>query len=250
MKVLVAIKRVVDAEVKVRPKPDGTGVDTANVRMAMNPFDEVAVEEAVTLKERGLATEVIAVSCGPLAGQDTLRTAFAFGIDRGILVETEAELQPLAVAKLLKAVVEREQPALVLCGKQAIDDDSNQVGQMLAALLGWAQATAASHLDLDEHRARITREVDGGSEILEVPLPLVVTADLRLNLPRYPALPNVLKAKKRPVEVVQPTELQVDVRPRLTTVQVIDASRRRGGVMVTSAVELLAKLRDEAGVIA
>jgi electron transfer flavoprotein beta subunit len=218
--------------------------------MAMNPFDEVAVEEAVTLKERGLATEVVAVSCGPLACQDTLRTAFAFGVDRAILVETEAELQPLAVAKLLKAVVEREQPALVLCGKQAIDDDSNQVGQMLATLLGWAQATAASQLDLDEHRARITREVDGGSEILEAPLPLVVTADLRLNVPRYPALPNVLKAKKRPVEVVQPAELQVDVRPRLATVQVVDASRRRGGVIVASAAELLARLRDEAGVIA
>src|SRR6266508_395095 len=220
MKILVPIKRVVDFNVKVRVKPDGTGVDTANVKMSMNPFDEIAVEEAVRLKEKGVATEIVVVSCGVAGCQETLRTALALGADRAILVETGVELQPLAVAKLLKAIVDKEQPKLVLLGKQAIDDDANQTGQMLAALLDWPQATFASKVEIAGDKATVKREVDGGLETITMSLPAIITADLRLNEPRYATLPNIMKAKKKPLEVVKPETLGVDVTPRLTTLKV------------------------------
>jgi len=249
MKVLVPVKRVVDFNVKVRVKPDGSGVDTANVKMSMNPFDEIAVEEAVRLKEKGLATELVAVSCGIAACQETLRTALALGVDRAILVETDAELQPLAVAKLLKAIAVKEQPQLVIMGKQAIDDDANQTGQMLAALLDWPQATFASKIELAASEATVKREIDGGLETIAVKLPAVVTADLRLNEPRYATLPNIMKAKKKPLDVVKPDTLGVDVAPRLVTLKVVEPPKRKGGGRVADAKELVAKLRSEAKVI-
>ena len=249
MKVLVAVKRVIDFNVKVRVKPDGSGVDTANVKMSMNPFDEIAVEEAIRLKEKGVATEVVAVSCGITACQETLRTALAIGADRAILVETDIELQPLAVAKLLKALVDKEQPRLVILGKQAIDDDANQVGQMLAALLGWPQATFASKVDIASDKATVTREIDGGLETLAMPLPLVITTDLRLNEPRYATLPNIMKAKKKPLDIVKPDALGVDVTPRLATLKVVEPPKRKGGGKVADVKELVAKLRNEAKVI-
>ncbi len=253
MKVLVPVKRVVDFNVKVRVRPDGSGVDTANVKMSMNPFDEIAVEEAVRLKEKGIATEIVAVSCGLAACQETLRTALALGADRAILVETGVELQPLAVAKLLKAIAAKENPQLVIMGKQAIDDDANQTGQMLAALLGWPQATFASKIDIasegGQTRATVKREVDGGLETLSMPLPAVITTDLRLNEPRYATLPNIMKAKKKPLDVVKPDALGVDVTPRLTTLKVVEPPKRKGGGKVADAKELVAKLRNEAKVI-
>ena len=249
MKLLIPIKRVVDYNVKVRVKPDGTGIDTANVKMSMNPFDEIAVEEAVRLREKGIATEIVAVSCGPTACQETLRTALAIGADRAILVESGAELQPLAVAKLLKAVVDKEQPQLAILGKQAIDDDSNQVGQMLAALLDWPQAAFASKVEIEGTRLRVKREVDGGLETVEMSLPAVVTTDLRLNEPRYATLPNIMKAKKKPLEVLKPEELGVDVTPRLKTLKVVEPAKRKGGGRVADVKELVDKLRNEAKVI-
>ena len=249
MKVLVPVKRVVDYNVKVRVKSDGSGVDIANVKMSMNPFDEIAVEEAVRLKESGAAVEVVAASCGVLQCQETLRTAMAIGADRAILVETDAELQPLAVAKLLKALVEREQPQLVILGKQAIDDDCNQTGQMLAALLEWPQATFASKVELAEGAASVTREVDGGLETLRLQLPAVVTTDLRLNEPRYVTLPNIMKAKKKPLETVKPEALGVDVAPRIKTLKVVEPAKRGAGVMVPDVAALVAKLKNEAKVI-
>ncbi len=249
MKVLVAVKRVVDYNVKVRVKSDGSGVDTAGVKMSMNPFDEIAVEEAVRLKEKGAATEIVAFSAGVAACQETLRTALAIGADRGVLVSTDAELQPLAVAKLLKAVVDKEQPRLVILGKQAIDDDSNQTAQMLAALLGWGQATFASKVELDGDKARVTREVDGGLETLELALPLVVSTDLRLNEPRYVTLPNIMKAKKKPLDTLSPEELGVDVAPRLKTLKVAEPPKRGAGVKVPDVATLVAKLKNEAKVI-
>ncbi|WP_018914015.1 electron transfer flavoprotein subunit beta/FixA family protein [Thiomonas sp. FB-6] len=249
MKVLVAVKRVVDYNVKVRVKSDGSGVDTAGVKMSMNPFDEIAVEEAVRLKEKGAATEIVAFSAGVAACQETLRTALAIGADRGVLVSTEAELQPLAVAKLLKALVDKEQPGLVILGKQAIDDDSNQTAQMLAALLGWGQATFASRVELDGDKARVTREVDGGLETLELALPLVVSTDLRLNEPRYVTLPNIMKAKKKPLDTLSPEDLGVDVAPRLKTLKVAEPPKRGAGVKVPDVATLVAKLKNEAKVI-
>jgi electron transfer flavoprotein beta subunit len=249
MKVLVPVKRVVDYNVKVRVKSDGSGVDIANVKMSMNPFDEIAVEEAMRLKEAGKVTEVVAVSCGVPQCQETLRTAMAIGADRGILVETTEELQPLAVAKLLKALAEREQPQLIILGKQAIDDDSNQTGQMLAALLGWGQATFASRVVIEDGKATVTREVDGGLETVALALPAVVTTDLRLNEPRYVTLPNIMKAKKKPLENVKPADLGVDVTPRLKTLKVSEPPKRSAGVMVKDVAELVAKLRNEAKVI-
>ncbi len=250
MKVLVSVKRVVDYNVKVRVKPDGSGVDTSNVKMSMNPFDEIAVEEAVRLKERGIATEIVAVSCGTAAAQETLRTALALGADRAILVQTDAELQPLAVAKLLKAVVDKEAPQLAILGKQAIDDDANQTGQMLAALLGWPQATFASKVEVTEGRAKVKREIDGGNETLDLALPAVVTTDLRLNEPRYATLPNIMKAKKKPLETLTPDALGVDVTPRLKVLKVVEPPKRQGGGKVADVKELVAKLRNEAKVIA
>src|SRR6266487_3909105 len=250
MKVLVPVKRVVDFNVKVRVRPDGSGVDTANVKMSMNPFDEIAVEEAVRLKEKGIATELVAVSCGVAACQETLRTALALGADRAILVETDAELQPLAVAKLLKAIAEKENPQLVILGKQAIDDDCNQTGQMLAALLGWPQATFASKVKIAGGKADVTREVDGGLETIAIKLPAVVTTDLRLNEPRYVTLPNIMKAKKKPLEVLKPDALGVDVAPRLKTLKVEEPPKRKAGAKVPDARALVAKLRNEAKVIA
>jgi len=249
LKVLVAVKRVVDFNVKVRVKADASGVDIANVKMSMNPFDEIAVEEAIRLREAGRATEVVAVSCGLAACQETLRSAMAVGADRAILVETDAELQPLAVAKLLKALVDKEAPQLVILGKQAIDDDANQTGQMLAALLGWPQATFASKVELGEGRATVTREIDGGLETIEVTLPAVVTTDLRLNEPRYATLPNIMKAKKKPLEVVKPADLDVDVAPRLATLKVVEPPKRQGGVKVADVAELVAKLKNDAKVL-
>jgi electron transfer flavoprotein beta subunit len=249
MKVLVAVKRVIDFNVKIRVKPDKTGVETANVKMSMNPFDEIGVEEAVRLKEGGAATEIVAVSMGPQQCQETIRTALAMGADRGIHVLSDAELQPLAVAKLLKAIVAKEQPQLVILGKQAIDDDSNQTGQMLAALLGWSQGTFASKLKLDGGKALVTREIDGGLETVELKLPAVVTTDLRLNEPRYASLPNIMKAKKKPIEQVTPEALQVDVAPRLKTLKVEEPPKRQGGKKVASAQELVDKLKNEARVI-
>jgi electron transfer flavoprotein beta subunit len=249
MKVLVSVKRVVDYNVKVRVKADGTGVETANVKMSMNPFDEIAVEEAVRLKEAGAATEIVAVSCGPQACQETLRTALAIGADRAVLVETGEELQPLAVAKLLKKVCDKEAPQLVILGKQAIDDDSNQTGQMLAALLGWSQATFASKIVLEKDKATVTREVDGGLETLAVRLPAVVTSDLRLNEPRYVTLPNIMKAKKKPLETLKPDALGVDVAPRLQTLKVTEPPKRKAGVKVPDPKSLVDRLRNEAKVI-
>lgn len=252
MKVLVPVKRVIDYNVKVRVKADGAGVDLANVKMAMNPFDEIAMEEAIRLKEAGVATEVVAVSCGVTACQETLRSAMALGADRGILVETDVELQPLAVAKLLKAVAAKEAPQLIILGKQAIDDDANQTGQMLAALLGWSQATFASKVVVDSGAGRVTvtREVDGGLETLELTLPAIVTTDLRLNEPRYATLPNIMKAKKKPLDVIKPDELGVDVTPRLTTLKVSEPPQRTAGVKVADVAELVNKLKNEAKVIA
>ncbi len=249
MKVLVAVKRVIDVNVKIRVKSDKTGVETANVKMSMNPFDEIGVEEAVRLKEAGVATEIVAVSMGPQQCQETIRTALAMGADRGIHVLDDAELQPLAVAKLLKAIVAKEQPQLVILGKQAIDDDSNQTGQMLAALLGWSQGTFASKLKLDSGKALVTREIDGGLETVELKLPAVVTTDLRLNEPRYASLPNIMKAKKKPIEQVTPEALQVDVAPRLKTLKVEEPAKRQGGKKVASIAELVDKLHNEARVI-
>ncbi len=249
MKVLVPVKRVVDYNVKVRVKGDGSGVDIANVKMSMNPFDEIAVEEAVRLKEKGVVTEVIAVSCGVAACQETLRTAMAIGADRGILVETDAELQPLAVAKLLKALVDKEQPRLVVLGKQAIDDDCNQTGQMLAALTGWPQATFASKVEVQGEQVTVTREVDGGLETLSLNLPAVVTSDLRLNEPRYVTLPNIMKAKKKPLDTVKPADLGVDVSPRIKTLKVNEPPKRGAGVKVPDVATLVAKLKTEAKVI-
>jgi electron transfer flavoprotein beta subunit len=249
MKVLVAVKRVVDYNVKIRVKADRTGVETANVKMSMNPFDEIGVEEAVRLKEKNLATEIVAVSIGPQQAQETIRTALAMGADRGILVQTDAEMQPLAVAKVLKALVAKENPKLVILGKQAIDDDCNQTGQMLAALLGWAQGTFASKLALSGETAELTREVDGGLETLELKLPLVMTTDLRLNEPRYASLPNIMKAKKKPIESVTPDALGVDVAPRLATLKVEEPAKRKGGVKLKDVAELVGKLKSEAKVI-
>lgn len=249
MKVLVPVKRVVDYNVKVRVKSDGSGVDIANVKMSMNPFDEIAVEEAMRLKEGGKATEVVAVSCGVTQCQETLRTAMAIGADRAVLVDTDADLQPLAVAKLLKAVADKEQPQLIILGKQAIDDDSNQTGQMLAALLGWPQATFASKLVIDGDKAMVTREVDGGLETVSLTLPAIVTTDLRLNEPRYVTLPNIMKAKKKPLETVKPADLGVDVTPRLKTLKVVEPPKRSAGIMVKDVPTLVAKLKTEAKVI-
>jgi electron transfer flavoprotein beta subunit len=249
MKILVPVKRVVDYNVKIRVKADQTGVDIANVKMSMNPFDEIAVEEAVRLKEKGVATEIVAVSAGLAASAETIRTALAMGADRGILIETDVELQPLAVAKLLKAIVAKEAPGLVIMGKQAIDDDMNATGQMLAALLGWPQGTFASKVALAEGRIAVTREVDGGLETVDLALPAVVTADLRLNEPRYASLPNIMKARKKPIETVTPAALGVDVTPRLSVLKVEEPGRRKAGAKVGSVVELVAKLRTEAKVI-
>jgi electron transfer flavoprotein beta subunit len=249
MKILVSVKRVIDFNVKVRVKGDGSGVETANVKMSMNPFDEIAVEEAVRLKEAGVATEIVVVSCGVQACQETLRTALAIGADRAILVQTDAELQPLAVAKLLKAITDKEKPGLVILGKQAIDDDSNQTGQMLAALLGWPQATFASKLKAAGEKAEVTREVDGGLETISIKLPAVVTTDLRLNEPRYVTLPNIMKAKKKTLETLKPEALGVDPSPRLTTLKVVEPSKRKSGVKVADAKALVDKLRNDAKVL-
>jgi len=253
MKILVPVKRVVDYNVKVRVKSDGTGVDIANVKMSMNPFDEIAVEEAVRLKEAGVATEVVAVSAGVAQAQETLRTALAIGADRAILIESNEDLQPLAVAKLLKALVDKEQPQLVILGKQAIDDDSNQTGQMLAALAGLPQATFASKVTIADEggqkRATVAREVDGGSETLTLTLPAVVTTDLRLNEPRYVTLPNIMKAKKKPLETLKPEDLGVDVAPRLKTLKVAEPPKRSAGVMVPDVQTLVEKLKTEAKVL-
>ena len=249
MKVLVPVKRVVDYNVKVRVKSDGSGVETSNVKMSMNPFDEIAVEAAVRLKEAGTVTEIIAVSCGRTSSQETLRTALAIGADRAILVESDVELQPLAVAKLLSAIAQKELPQLAILGKQAIDDDSNQTGQMLAALLGWSQATFASKIELKGEAAQVTREVDGGLETLSIQLPAVITTDLRLNEPRYVTLPNIMKAKKKSLEVIKPSDLGVDVNPRLATLKVEEPPKRKAGVKVSDVKTLIEKLKNEAKVI-
>ena len=249
MKVLVAVKRVIDYNVKIRVKTDNTGVETANVKMSMNPFDEIAVEEAIRLKEKGAATEIIAFSAGPAQCQETIRTALAMGADRGVLVQTDAELQPLAVAKLLKAVVDKEQPGLVIVGKQAIDDDCNQTGQMLSALLGWPQATFASKVKISDGHAEVTREVDGGLETVSIKLPAVITTDLRLNEPRYASLPNIMRAKKKPIATTTPEALGVDVTPRLVVLKVEEPAKRQGGHKVGSVAELVDKLKTEARVI-
>jgi len=249
MKILVPVKRVVDYNVKVRVKSDGTGVDIANVKMSMNPFDEIAVEEAVRLKEKGAATEIIAVSCGDTKCQETLRTAMAIGADRAILVETTEELQPLAVAKLLKALVDKEQPGLIILGKQAIDDDANQTGQMLAALANLPQATFASKVEVAGDKVNVTREVDGGLETISLSLPAVITTDLRLNEPRYVTLPNIMKAKKKQLDIVKPEDLGVDVKPRLKTLKVSEPPKRGAGIKVPDVATLVDKLRNEAKVI-
>jgi electron transfer flavoprotein beta subunit len=249
MKILVAVKRVVDFNVKVRVKADKTGVELANVKMSMNPFDEIAVEEAVRLKEAGKATEIVVVSVGPAQSQETIRTALAMGGDRGILVQTDAEVQPLAVAKILKALADKESPNLIVLGKQAIDDDSNQVGQMLAALLGWPQGTFASKVALEEGGVAVTREVDGGLETVKLNLPAVVTTDLRLNEPRYASLPNIMKAKKKTIDTMAPDALGVDIAPRLTTLKVEEPPKRQGGVKVADVAALVDKLKNEAKVI-
>src|SRR5574337_453351 len=249
MKVLVPVKRVVDFNVKVRVKADSTGVDIANVKMSMNPFDEIAVEEAVRLKEAGVATEVVAVSCGVGACQETLRAAMAIGADRGILVETDVELQPLAVAKLLKVLCDKEAPQIVICGKQAIDDDANQTGQMLAALMGWGQATCASKVVIEGGSIKVTREIDGGQETLELALPIVMTSDLRLNEPRYLTLSNIMKAKKRTIETIAVADLNVDIAPRLRHQDFMEPEARKEGIKVADVAELVAKLKHDAQVI-
>ncbi len=249
MKVLVPVKRVVDYNVKVRVRADGSGVETSGVKMSMNPFDEIAVEEAVRLREQGAATEIVAVSIGTAQCQETLRTALAMGADRAILVETDASPEPLAVAKMLRALVEREQPRLVLMGKQAIDDDMNATGQMLAALLGWGQGTFASKLAIEGETATVTREIDGGLETVALKLPAIVTTDLRLNEPRYASLPNIMKARKKPLETIRPGDLGVDPVPRLTTLRVVEPPKRQAGAKVGSVAELVSKLRNEAKVI-
>ena len=249
MKVLVAVKRVVDFNVKIRVKSDGTGVETGNVKMSMTPFDEIALEEGVRMREAGTADELIAVSMGPQACQETIRTALAMGADRGILVETDAELEPLAVAKLLKAITEKENPDLVILGKQAIDDDCNQTGQMLAALLGWGQGTFASGLEFGDAKVTVTREIDGGLETVALTLPVVVTTDLRLNEPRYASLPNIMKAKKKPIDTMTPEDLGVDAAPRLKILKVDEPQGREVGIMVETVAELVDKLRNEAKVI-
>jgi len=249
MKILVPVKRVVDYNVKVRVKPDGSGVDLANVKMSMNPFDEIAVEEAIRLKEKGTATEIVVVSVGPQQAQETIRTGLAMGADRGILVKVDGEVEPLAVAKILKAIVEAEQPQLVILGKQAIDDDSNQTGQMLAALLGWGQATFASKVAPEGESVSVTREVDGGLQTLKLKLPAIVTTDLRLNEPRYASLPNIMKAKKKPIDEKTAGDYGVDAAPRLTVVKVTEPPKRAGGVKVKDVQELVSKLKNEAGVI-
>ncbi len=249
MKILVPIKRVVDYNVKIRVKPDGSGVELANVKMSMNPFDEISVEEALRLKEAGKAEEVVVVSIGPAKAEETIRTALAMGADRGILIETDETVEPLAVAKLLKGVVEAEAPGLVIVGKQAIDDDSNQTGQMLAALLGWGQATFASKLELGADKATVTREVDGGLQTIDVKLPAIVTSDLRLNEPRYASLPNIMKAKKKPLDKKAPADFGVDVSPRLKVLKTEEPGGRKAGIKVKSVAELVDKLKNEAGVL-
>jgi electron transfer flavoprotein beta subunit len=249
MKILVPVKRVIDYNVKIRIKPDGSGVETANVKMSMNPFDEIAVEEAIRLKEAGTASEIIAVSIGPAKAQETLRTALAMGADRAILVKTDIAVEPLAVAKILKMIAEKEGPELIILGKQAIDDDSNQTGQMLASLLGWPQGTFASKLAPADGRLAVTREVDGGLQTVSLKLPAVVTTDLRLNEPRYASLPNIMKAKKKPLEEVEPAEFGVELEPRITVLKTAEPEERKGGVMVDSVTALVDKLRNEAGVL-
>jgi electron transfer flavoprotein beta subunit len=249
MKVLVPVKRVIDYNVKVRVKPDQSGVDLANVKMSMNPFDEIATEEAVRLKEKGIVTEIVVVSIGPQQAQETIRTALAMGADRGILITADVMPEPLAIAKLLKAVVEQEQPQLVLMGKQAIDDDNNATGQMLAALLGWPQATFASKIEIAGETANVTREVDGGLQTLGVNLPAIVTVDLRLNEPRYASLPNIMKAKKKPIEAKAAADYGVDIAPRLKVIKVAEPAKRAGGIKVESAADLVMKLKNEAGVL-
>lgn len=249
MKILVPVKRVVDYNVKIRVKSDGTGVETANVKMSMNPFDEIAVEEALRLREAGTATEIIAVSIGVQQCQETIRTALAMGADRGVLVLTDEDLQPLAVAKALKAVVDKESPEVVILGKQAIDDDSNQTGQMLSALLGWSQATFASKIEIGDGAADVTREIDGGLETINVKLPMVVTTDLRLNEPRYASLPNIMKAKKKPIDTMTPADMGIDVAPRLSVLSVVEPAKRQEGVKVEDVAQLVDKLRNEAKVI-
>jgi electron transfer flavoprotein beta subunit len=249
MKVLVAVKRLIDYNVKIRVKPDNTGVETANVKMSMNPFDEIAVEEAVKLKEAGTVDEIVVVSLGPKACQETIRTALAMGCDRGVHVETDAELQPLAVAKLLKGIVDKENPDLIIVGKQAIDDDSSQTGQMLSALLGWSQGTFASKLELADSSANVTREVDGGLETIKINMPCVITTDLRLNVPRYASLPNIMKAKKKQIDVFSPDDFGVDVTPRLETLKITEPPKREAGAILENAAELVDKLKNEAKVI-
>ncbi|MFZ0839874.1 MAG: electron transfer flavoprotein subunit beta/FixA family protein [Xanthobacteraceae bacterium] len=249
MKILVPVKRVVDYNVKIRVKPDGSGVDLANVKMSMNPFDEIAVEEAIRLKEAGKATEIVAVSIGPQQASETIRTALAMGADRGILVKTDTTVEPLAVAKILKALVEAEKPGLVILGKQAIDDDSNQTGQMLAALLGWPQGTFASKLAIDDDAILVTREVDGGLQTVKLKSPAIVTTDLRLNEPRYASLPNIMKAKKKPIDEKAPADIGVDISPRLDVLKTVDPPGRKAGVKVGSVAELVAKLKNEAGIL-
>jgi electron transfer flavoprotein beta subunit len=249
MKIIVAVKRVVDFNVKIRVKPDGSGVDLANVKMAMNPFDEIAVEEAIRLKEAGKATEIVAVSIGPAQASETIRTALAMGADRGILVKTEGPVEPLAVAKILKAIVEAEKPGLVILGKQAIDDDSNQTGQMLAALLGWSQGTFASKLTLDGDSVTVTREVDGGLQTVTLKAPAIITTDLRLNEPRYASLPNIMKAKKKPIDEKAPDAYGVDITPRLQVLKTTEPPGRKSGAKVGSVAELVSKLKDEAGIL-
>ena len=249
MKILVPVKRVVDYNVKIRVKPDGSGVDLANVKMSMNPFDEIAVEEAIRLKEAGKATEIVAVSIGPQQASETIRTALAMGADRGILVKTDTTVEPLAVAKILKALVEAEKPGLVILGKQAIDDDSNQTGQMLAALLGWPQGTFASKLAIEGDSIQVTREVDGGLQTVKLKSPAIVTTDLRLNEPRYASLPNIMKAKKKPIDEKAPADVGVDISPRLEVLKTVDPPGRKSGVKVGAVAELVAKLKNEAGVL-
>jgi electron transfer flavoprotein beta subunit len=249
MKILVPVKRVVDFNVKIRVKPDGSGVELANIKMSMNPFDEIAVEEAIRLKEAGKATEIVAVSIGPQQASETIRTALAMGADRGILVKAEGIVEPLAVAKILKAIVEAEQPGLVILGKQAIDDDSNQTGQMLAALLGWAQGTFASKIAIDGDSVTVTREVDGGLQTVKLKAPVIVTTDLRLNEPRYASLPNIMKAKKKPIEDKTPADYGVDITPRLQVLKTTEPPGRKSGVKVGSVAELVGKLKDEAGIL-
>ena len=249
MKVLVPVKRVVDYNVKIRVKPDETGVETANVKMSMNPFDEISVEEAVRLKESGTANEVVIVSVGPQQSQETIRTALAMGADRGVLVQTDEDVEPLAVAKLLKTVAEKENPDVVIAGKQAIDDDSNQVGQLLAAMLGWSQATNASKIQLGESETEVVREIDGGLETVKVKMPAVITVDLRLNEPRYASLPNIMKAKKKPIDTMTPDDLEVDITPRLKTLKVTEPPSRDGGEILENIDALIEKLKNEAKVI-